>query len=61
MGATAIDWLHDGRSGVMTAAQGLEIVPVRFSEVIGHNRPIDARFFRLVRQFVVEEEPPAGG
>ena len=45
----------------MTAAQGLDIVPVPFSEVIGHNRTIDARFFRLVRQFVLEEEPLAGG
>jgi ATP-dependent phosphofructokinase / diphosphate-dependent phosphofructokinase len=61
MGATAIDWLHDGRSGVMTAAQGLEIVPVPFSEVIGHNRPFDARFLRHVRLFTVAEEPPDAG
>lgn len=61
MGATAIDWLHDGRSGVMTAAQGLEIVPVPFSEVVGHHRPFDARFLRLVRLFTVAEEPRGGG
>lgn len=61
MGATAIDWIHDGSTGVMAAAQGLEIVPVPFSAVIGHNRPIDARFFRIFSQFVLEEEPLAGG
>jgi 6-phosphofructokinase 1 len=61
MGATAVDWLHEGRGGVLTAAQGLEIVPVPFAEVIGHNRPIDARFYRLVRQFVLDEEPVGEG
>jgi 6-phosphofructokinase 1 len=61
MGATAVDWIHEGRTGVMTASQGLNIVPVPFAEVIGHNRTIDARYFGLVRQFVLEEEPLAGG
>ena len=46
---------------MLTAAQGLEIVPVPFAEVIGHNRPIDARFYRLVRQFVLDEEPIGDG
>jgi len=61
MGATAVEWLHEGRGGVLTASQGLEIVPVPFAEVIGHNRPIDARFYRLVRQFVLDEEPIGEG
>jgi 6-phosphofructokinase len=62
MGATAVDWVHEGRTGVMTAAQGLDIVPVPFAEVIGHNRTVDRRFYRLVRQFAIadESEPHAG-
>ena len=56
MGATAADWAHEGPTGVMTAVQGLEIVPVPFDEVIGHNRRVDRRFFRLVRQFVIAGE-----
>jgi 6-phosphofructokinase 1 len=51
MGATAVDYVHDGRVGVMTAIQGLEIVPVPFADVTGHNRTVDRRFFRLVEQF----------
>jgi ATP-dependent phosphofructokinase / diphosphate-dependent phosphofructokinase len=59
MGSTAVDWVHAGRTGVMTAAQGLEIVPVPFSEIIGHHRTVDRRFYRLVRQFAIagEAEP----
>ena len=56
MGATAVDYLHEGRVGVMAAIQGLEIVPVPFSDVTGHNRTVDRRFFRLVQQFNVVEE-----
>lgn len=51
MGATAVDWLHEGRTGVITALKGLEIVPVAFSDVVGKNRTVDRRYFRLVRQF----------
>lgn len=56
MGATAVDYIREGRTGVMTAVQGLDIVPVPFAEVIGHNRTVDPRFFRLVRHFAVAEE-----
>ncbi len=59
MGATAVDFLHDGRVGVMTAIQGLEIVPVPFRDVTGHNRTVDRRFFRLVEQFNTIDESPA--
>ncbi len=59
LGAAAVDYIHAGRTGVMAAAQGLEIVPVPFAEVLGHNRPVDRRFFRLVRQFTIAGEPDA--
>ena len=48
--------LATGNVGVMAAIQGLEIVPVPFSDVTGHNRTVDRRFFRLVQQFNVVEE-----
>ena len=55
LGAAAVDFIHEGRTGVMAAAQGLEVVPVPFSDVIGHNRTVDRRFFRLVRQFALAD------
>jgi 6-phosphofructokinase 1 len=55
MGAAAVDYLHEGRAGVIAASQGLEIVPVPLAEVVGRNRQVDRRFFRLVRQFVAAE------
>jgi len=59
MGAQAVDWVHEGQTGVMTAARGLEIAPVPLRDVIGHNRRVDVRFFRLVRQFAIAEEAEA--
>ncbi|MBI5287985.1 MAG: ATP-dependent 6-phosphofructokinase [Chloroflexi bacterium] len=56
MGAAAVDQVHSGKTGVMMAAQGLDIVPVPFADVLGHNRTVDRRFFRLVRQFVLAGE-----
>jgi 6-phosphofructokinase 1 len=56
MGAAAVDFLHEGRSGVIAAIHGLDIVPVPLSDVLGHNRTVDRRFFKLVRQFNIAEE-----
>ncbi len=56
LGATAVDYVHENRHGVMAAIQGLEIVPVPFADVIGHNRRVDKAYFRFVRQFAVAEE-----
>jgi 6-phosphofructokinase 1 len=61
MGATAVDWIHEGRTGVMTAAQGLDIVPIPFADVVGHNRTVDRRFYRLVRQFAIADESERHG
>jgi 6-phosphofructokinase 1 len=54
MGATAVDSIHQQRVGVMMAIQGLDVVGVPFEDVLGHNRTVDKRFFRLVRQFTHE-------
>ncbi|HYM14208.1 MAG TPA: ATP-dependent 6-phosphofructokinase [Dehalococcoidia bacterium] len=56
LGAQAVDWVHEGKGGVMAGAQGLRILPVPFADVLGHNRRVDVAFFRLVRQFAVAEE-----
>jgi 6-phosphofructokinase 1 len=53
MGAAAVDHIHEGRTGVMMALQGLDIVAVQFGDVLGHNRTVDPRFFKLVRQFAI--------
>ena len=56
MGAAAVDFLHDGRTGVIAALQGLDIVPVSLSDVIGRNRTVDRRFLHLVQRFTLAEE-----
>jgi 6-phosphofructokinase 1 len=56
LGATAVDYVHENQHGVMAAIHGLDIVPVPFRDVIGHNRRVGRGFFRLVRQFAVAEE-----
>lgn len=56
MGAAAVDYIHEGKTGVMTALQGQQIVPVPLRDVIGHNRTVDLEMFRLVRRFEVGEE-----
>jgi len=57
LGAAAVDFIHEGRTGVMAGIHGLEIVPVPFADVIGHNRQVDRRFYRLVQHFALAEEP----
>ena len=59
MGAAAVDFLHEGRTGVITGMQGLDIVGVPLADVVGHNRTVDKRFFHLVRRFNVAHESEA--
>jgi 6-phosphofructokinase 1 len=64
LGAAAVDFLHEGRTGVIAGLQGLDVVPVPLADVVGHNRTVDPRSFHLVRRFTVAEErhraPPPG-
>jgi 6-phosphofructokinase 1 len=48
MGAAAVDFLHEGTTGVIAAMQGQDIVPVPLRDVVGHNRTVDGRFLGLV-------------
>jgi 6-phosphofructokinase 1 len=60
MGATAVDYLHQGVTGVIAASRGLDIVPVPLAEVVGREKRVDRRYFKLVRRFnVAEERDPA--
>ncbi len=59
MGAAAVDFLHEGKTGVIAGIQGLDIVPVPLADVVGRNRTVDRRFFKLVRRFNVAEVDPA--
>lgn len=59
LGAAAVDFLHEGRTGVIAGIQGLDVVPVPLADVVGHNRTVDRRFFRLVRRFNVTEAQEA--
>ena len=58
MGAAAVDFLHEGKTGVIAGIHGLDIVPVPLADVLGHNRTVDRRFFKLVRRFNVAEIDP---
>jgi 6-phosphofructokinase 1 len=60
MGAAAVDFIHEGRTGVMAGLHGLDIEPVPFEQVLGHNRTVDRRFFRLVRHFAIAGEREDG-
>jgi 6-phosphofructokinase 1 len=53
MGAAAVDFLHEGKTGVIAGIQGMDIVPVPLGEILGHNRTVDRRFFHLMRRFEV--------
>jgi 6-phosphofructokinase 1 len=53
MGAAAVDFLHEGKTGVIAAIQGTDIVPVPLKDVVGHNRTVDRRYFHLMRRFEV--------
>jgi 6-phosphofructokinase 1 len=55
MGTTAVEHIHDGKTGVMMALQGNDIAPVPFADVLGHNRTVDRRFFRMARAFATTE------
>jgi 6-phosphofructokinase 1 len=50
LGASAVDFLHAGTTGVIAALQGLDVVPVPLRDVVGHNRTVDERFLRLLER-----------
>ena len=59
LGAAAVDFLHEGRTGVIAGIQGLDIIATPLADVVGRNRTVDKRFFHLVRRFNVARESEA--
>jgi len=51
LGAAAVDYLHGGLGGNMTAYKGQEIVPVPLAEVAGKNSLVTPEIYATVRQF----------
>ena len=48
-GVRAVNYLLEGKTGVMTGLVGREIVPVPFSEIVGRNREISDEYYELAR------------
>ena len=48
-GVRAVEYLMEGKTGVMTGLQGREIVPVPFSDIVGRNREISKEYYELAR------------
>ncbi len=51
LGAAAVEYLHGGLSGNMTAYKGQEIVPVPLAEVAGKNSLVTPEIYATVKQF----------
>jgi 6-phosphofructokinase 1 len=51
MGAAAVDYLHRGLGGNMTAYKGEEIVPVPLAEVAGKNSLVTPEIYAMVSRF----------
>jgi 6-phosphofructokinase 1 len=51
VGVAAVDMLHDGTRGVLTAVQGQEIKPVPLASVIGRMKRVDPSLYELARVF----------
>lgn len=48
-GLNAVEFLLEGKSNVMTAMVGREILPVPISEVVSHTKSVNADYIRMAR------------
>lgn len=48
-GVRAVEYLLEGKSGVMTGLNGREIIPVPFGEIVGRNRDISREYYEIAR------------
>lgn len=49
LGAAAVDYLFEGKKGVLVGMQGAEITPTQLSEIVGKEKPLKAELFHLAR------------
>ncbi|MAG36209.1 MAG: 6-phosphofructokinase [Dehalococcoidia bacterium] len=47
----AVEYLHEGRTGVMAAVRGNQIAAVPLTEVIGENRKVDLDLYEMAKVF----------
>ncbi|HXF51765.1 MAG TPA: ATP-dependent 6-phosphofructokinase [Dehalococcoidia bacterium] len=52
-GVAAVDFLHAGNVGTMTALQGNDIVPVPLSEVVGKTHTVSRELYAMAREFFI--------
>ncbi len=50
-GVAAVDYLHEGKQGNITALKGRDVVPVPLEEVGGKNRLVDRDLYELAKVF----------
>ena len=50
-GIAAIDFVHEGRFGVMVGLQGNDMVPVPLKEVIGKRKTVDLKLYDIAATF----------
>jgi 6-phosphofructokinase 1 len=50
-GVAAVDYLHDGRYGVMAAVRGQQIEPIPLGRAIGRMKTVDPALYELARVF----------
>ncbi len=50
-GVAAIDYVHEGRFGYMTALQGNHIVPVPLKDVVGKRKTVDLELYNIASVF----------
>jgi 6-phosphofructokinase 1 len=48
-GVRAVEYLLEGRTGVMTGLSGRDIIPVPFSEIVGKNREMSSEYYDIAR------------
>ena len=48
-GVRAVEYLMEGRTGVMTGLSGRDIMPVPFSEIVGKNREMSSEYYDIAR------------
>ncbi|MAG35958.1 MAG: hypothetical protein CL878_06910 [Dehalococcoidia bacterium] len=51
LAVAAVEYLHEGRTGVLAAVRGSEIAPVSLAEVIGKNRKVDLDLYEMAKVF----------
>jgi 6-phosphofructokinase 1 len=49
LGAAAVDYLFEGKNGVLVGMQGAEITATQLSEIVGKEKPLKVELFHLAR------------